>query len=105
MAEPSETVPLSVTMAAVQAAKDKGAAAWKAGDMAGAIDGFSRAIDADGGANISGQLPALLSNRSAARLRAGEIDAALADVRRGRAPRPSPAAAQTIRSSSRRSLE
>ena len=99
MAEPSETVPLSVTMAAVQAAKDKGAAAWKAGDMAGAIDGFSRAIDVDGGANISGQLPALLSNRSAARLRAGEIDAALADVR------PSPAAAQMIRSSSRRSLE
>ena len=65
--------------------KEKGADAWKKGDFEQAVEWFGKAIDADGGDNRSGQLKELLSNRSAARLKArdGEdADGAVADAER-----------------------
>ena len=65
--------------------KEKGADAWKKGDFEQAVEWFGKAIDADGGENRSGQLKELLSNRSAARLKArdGEdADGAVADAER-----------------------
>ena len=65
--------------------RDKGAEAWKQGAFEQAVECFGKAIDADGGENRSGQLKELLSNRSAARLKArdGEdADGAVADAER-----------------------
>ena len=53
--------------------KTKGNAALKGGDEAGAIECYSKAIELDGANHV------YYSNRSAALLSAGKIEAALAD--------------------------
>ena len=60
--------------------KAAGAAAWKAGDWAAAVDAFGEAIEADI-ADASGDLHSYYSNRSACYMKLGQAKEALEDAR------------------------
>eukprot|EP00904_Undaria_pinnatifida_P012715 jgi/Undpi1/8574/HiC_scaffold_25.g11039.m1 len=76
----STTDPLdSIILHTSEEAKARGGAAWKAGDVDGAIRWFSEAIDLDAD-NDSGQLHVHYSNRSAAYLKQDKAAAALSDA-------------------------